>query len=50
MVLAALETEDDVAVVAVLSTDTLLSASAIFSVSVVVVAGVVDGEDVFLPK
>ena len=46
MVDAALETEDDVAVVAVLSTEILLSASDIFSVSVTVVAG----RDDFLPK
>lgn len=50
MVLAALDTEDDVAVVAVLSTDILLSASDMFSGCVVVVLGVVGGEDLFLPK
>lgn len=48
--LAALETEDEVAVVAVLSTDILLSASSILSVCVVVVAAVVGGGVRFLPK
>lgn len=50
MVDAALETEDDVAVVAVLSTEILLSASDIFSCCVVIVAGVEAGGDDFLPK
>jgi len=48
IVLAALETEDEVAVVAVLSTDILLSASSIALSSIVV--GVVGGGVLFLPK